>query len=207
MALIKVVGLSGSPRKERNTEFLLATALQVSSETGGVQTELIRISDFQILPCNGCNVCTREATCPLDEKDDMGALKTKFQEADALILAAPSYFGSVPGIMKNLMDRSRPLKIQKHALQNKVISALSVSGLKNGGGESVIDEILRFGLSHGMIVVGACGDPLTEPSFGIGTLQADKGWIRTSEDELALQCSKNVGKRVAEIALALKHKP
>ena len=206
MVSIRVLGISGSPRKERNTEFLLTTALQASSEIEEVQTELVRISDFQIIPCNGCNMCVREARCPLDEKDDMGKLRTKIQEADALVFAAPSYFASVPGVMKNFMDRSRPLKMQKHALQGKVVSALSVSGLRNGGGEAVIDEIVRFGLSHGMIAVGACGDPLTDSTFGIGSLQADKGWRRTSEDDLALQGSRNVGKRVAEIALALKQK-
>jgi len=202
--MVKVLGLSGSPRKERNTEHLLSVALDAASKIEGTTTELLRLSDYKILPCDGCNVCAREGKCPLDEQDDVAKLREKLQEADAVIMAAPSYFASVPGITKNLFDRSRPLKMRGHLLTGKILSALSVSGLRNGGGEAVVDEIVRFGLTHGMIVVGGVGDPLTQSSFGIGVLQGDAGWRKTSADEIALQNSRGVGKRVAEVAQALK---
>jgi multimeric flavodoxin WrbA len=202
--MVKIVGLSGSPRRERNTEYLLNAALDAASKVEGAETELIRLPDYRILPCDGCNACAKEGKCPLDEQDDVERLREKLKEADAVIIAAPSYFASVPGITKNFMDRSRPLKMKGHLLAGKVISALSVSGVRNGGGEAVVDEIARFGLIHGMIVVGGVGDPLTQASFGIGSLQGDAGWRRTSGDEIALQNSRSVGKRVAEIALALK---
>jgi len=202
--MVKVLGLSGSPRKERNTEYLLNVALEAASKVEGTTTELLRLSDYKILPCDGCNVCAKEGKCPLDEQDDMTRLREKLQEADAVIIAAPSYFASVSGITKNFIDRSRPLKMRGNLLAGKVVSALSVSGLRSGGGEAVVDEIVRFGLIHGMIIVGGVGDPLTQSSFGIGVLQGDAGWRRTSGDEIALQDSKGVGKRVAEVALALK---
>jgi multimeric flavodoxin WrbA len=202
--MVKIVGLSGSPRKERNTEYLLNAALEAASKVEGVETELICLPDYRVLPCDGCNACAKDGSCPLDGQDDVEKLREKFKEADAIIIAAPSYFASVPGITKNFMDRSRPLKMKGHLLAGKVVSALSVSGLRNGGGEAVIDEIARFGLNHGMIVVGGIGDLLTQASFGIGSLQGDTGWRRTSGDELALQNSRSVGKHVAEVALALK---
>jgi len=202
--MVKVLGLSGSPRKERNTEHLLNVALEAASKVEGTTTELLRLSDYKILPCDGCNVCAKEGKCPLDEQDDMTRLREKLQEADAVIIAAPSYFASVPGITKNFIDRSRPLKMRGHLLAGRVVSALSVSGLRGGGGEAVVDEIVRFGLTHGMIVVGGVGHPLTQASFGIGVLQGDAGWRRSSGDEIALQNSKGVGRRVAEVALALK---
>jgi len=204
MDVVKILGISGSPRKERNTEYLLNAALEAASKVEGAETELIRLSDYRILPCDGCNLCTKEGSCPLDQQDDAEKLREKLQEADAAIIAAPSYFSSVPGIAKNFMDRSRPLKMKGHLLAGKIVSALSVSGLRNGGGEAVVDEILRFSLSHGMIVVGGVGDPLTQASFGVGALQGDAGWRRTSGDEIALQGARNVGKRVAEVALTLK---
>jgi len=204
MATVKIVGLSGSPRKGRNTEYLLNAALEEASKVEGVKTELIRLTDYRVLPCDGCNTCAKEGNCPLDEQDDMVKISEKLKEADAVIIAAPSYFASVPGIMKIFMDRSRPLKMKGHLLAGRVVSALSVSGLRNGGGEAVVDEIVRFGLSHGMIVVGGVGDPLTQASFGIGSLQGDSGWRRTSGDEIALQSTRSVGKRVAEVASALK---
>ena len=109
MSEVKVLGISGSPRKRRNTETMLGAALEAASEAGAV-TELLSLGELSILPCKGCNGCVRERKCPQDEEDDMAVVKERLLKADAIIFAAPSYFGSVPGLMKNLMDRSRSLK-------------------------------------------------------------------------------------------------
>jgi hypothetical protein len=55
-----------------------------------------------------------------------------------------------------------------------------------------------------MIVVGGCGDPLTSSYFGISSMQSDSGWRRINEDAIALENAKSVGRRVFEVASALK---
>ncbi len=203
MSAVKVLGISGSPRKGRNTEKLLYLALEAAGEAGA-STELLSLAELNIRQCVGCNTCVREKMCPQDDGDDMGLVKGKLLDADAVVFAAPSYFGSVPGIMKNAMDRSRSLKMDGHRLAGKVASALSLSGLRHGGAEQVAESIARFGLMHGMIVVGGCGDPLSSGHFGVATLQADEGWRRAEEDAVAVANARGVGKRVSEVALALK---
>jgi len=203
MSKVKVLGVSGSPRKGRNTEQLLRAALDAAAELD-VDTELVSLADMKILPCDGCNVCIKEKRCPIDVDDDMGRLKERLLEADAIIFAAPSYFGAVPGVLKNMMDRSRPLKMDGHRLGGKVVSALSLSGLRHGGAEHVAESIVRFGLIHGMIVVGGCGDPVKSGHFGIASLQGDEGWRRADGDAVAMANARDVGRRVAEVALALK---
>jgi len=203
MSEVKVLGVSGSPRKSRNTEGLLQAALDAARETGG-ETELVSLADFHILPCDGCNACIREKRCPLDAQDDMEELRNRLEGSDAVIFAAPSYFGMVPGVMKNMMDRSRPLKMDGHRLGGKVVSALSLSGLSHGGAEQVAEAMVRFGLIHGMVAVGGCGDPLTSAHFGIASLQGDEGWRRAGEDSVAVADAREVGKRVVEVARALK---
>jgi len=203
MSAIKVLGISGSPRKGRNTEKLLYLALEAAGEAGA-STELISLAELNIRQCVGCNTCVREKRCPLDDGDDMALVKGKLLEANAVVFAAPSYFGSVPGVMKNAMDRSRSLKMDGHRLAGKVASALSLSGLRHGGAEQVAESIARFGLMHGMIVVGGCGDPLSSGHFGVATLQADEGWRRAEDDAVAVANARGVGRRAAEVALALK---
>jgi len=203
MSRVKVLGVSGSPRKGKNTERLLMAALDAAADLGA-ETELISLADLKIQPCDGCNVCVREKRCPLDADDDMEEVRERLRETDAVIFAAPSYFGAVPGVMKNMMDRSRPLKMDGHGLSGKVVSALAVSGLRHGGAEQVAEAIVRFGLIHGMIVVGGCGDPLTSGHFGIASLQGDEGWRRAEGDAVAMANARGVGRRVAEVALALK---
>lgn len=199
MSEVKVLGVSGSPRKGRNTERLLQTALNASEEIGG-KTELVSLADFHIIPCDGCNACIREKKCPLDAEDDMEDLRRRLEDSDAIIFSAPSYFGAVPGVMKNMIDRSRPLKMDNHRLDGKIISALSLSGLSHGGAEHVAEAIIRFGLMHGMIVVGGCGDPLTSAHFGIASLQSDAGWRRAGDDSIAINNAREVGRRVTKVA-------
>jgi multimeric flavodoxin WrbA len=203
MSPIKVLGVSGSPRKGRNTESLLQAALKVAHEVGA-ETELLNLAGLSILPCTGCNTCVKEKRCSQDGDDDMSMVKQKLEEADGIILAAPSYFGGVPGVMKNMMDRTRSLKMDDSRLKDRVCSALSLSGLRHGGAEQVAEHLARFGLMHGMVVVGGIGDPVSEGYFGIATLQGDEGWRRATGDALALKNAQGVGRRVTEVALTLR---
>jgi hypothetical protein len=57
---------------------------------------------------------------------------------------------------------------------------------------------------HGMVVVGGVGDPVSEGYFGIATLQGDEGWRRATGDALALKNAQGVGRRVVEVARALR---
>ena len=203
MPPIRVLGISGSPRKEKNTESLLQAALD-SAQEAGAEIELLSLPGLSILLCTGCNTCVREKRCSQDGDDDMPIVKRMLEEADGIILAAPSYFGGVPGVMKNMMDRTRSLKMDGTRLRNRVCSSLSLSGLKHGGAEQVTEHLTRFGLMHGMVIVGGIGDPVSEGYFGIATLQGDEGWRRATGDSLALKNAQGVGRRVAEVAQALR---
>ena len=201
--MVRVLGISGSPRGGKNTEALLRAALEAAEEAGA-EVDLLRLSDYRIKPCDGCNVCLRERRCPLDEGDDMASVRERMLWADAIIFASPSYFGSVPGVLKNLMDRSRPLKMDGHRLGNKVASALSVSGLRHGGGEHVVEAVIRFALTHGMIIVGCLGDPLSQGWLPIASLQGDEGWRRAGDDRNAVEEARLLGRRIVEVAEALR---
>lgn len=203
MSKVMVLGVSGSPRAGRNTEALLGKTLK-AAEASGAETEMLSLAGLKILPCTGCNTCAKERRCPQDEEDDMALVKEKLEAADAIVFAAPSYFGGVPGVMKSMMDRSRSLKMDGHRLKDKVASAVSLAGLRYGGAEQVAEALARFGLMHGMIVVGNVGNPLSQGYFGIASLQADEGWRRAQADAVAVTNAEGVGRRVTEVALTLR---
>ncbi len=207
-----VVGICGSPKKERSaTRFLLQQALEAASEVlseGDAKeatTLLLNISDFEIRPCTGCDSCVRQKPCPESELDDIPKIEEKLRHADGIIIAAPSYFTSVPGILKNFIDRSRSMKMQNHELSDKVFGAITYAGLRFGGQEAVVDFLNRYAIAQGMIVVGALGSPMEDGIFGSGSLQTDEGgWRSPKKDELAIRSSRNLGKRVAEIVKTFK---
>lgn len=192
---MKVVGLLGSPVK-RGTNSILEASLKTLSENN-IDTELLHIKDYDLKFCKGCNNCLKEGRCVID--DDLTEIGDKLIEADGIIFASPSYFGLPTAELKNLMDRSRYLKMQDHKLKNKVMGVVSSSGLSQGGGQSTIEAINRFGLTHGMIIIGPAANPQTEANMVVGTSEITEGWQRVSDDKKAVKLAKNLAVRMAEI--------
>lgn len=201
-----IVGISGTPKNVKsNTQFLLSKALESAETVESIEAVMINISDYQIRHCTGCDSCVRKKPCPESTHDDMPKIEEQLRKADGIIISAPSYFTSVPGILKDFIDRSRAMKMLDHELKDKIFGALTYAGLRYGGQEHVIDSLNRYALGQGMIVVGAVGSPVKHGNFGSGSLQTDTGsWRSASDDELAIEGSILLGKRVAELVARVK---
>jgi multimeric flavodoxin WrbA len=192
--MVKIIGIVGSPRTDGNTSYLVEIALK-SAETLGAETEIINLGSSDIEPCVACDICKATGECAI--YDDMRDINEKLMESDGLIIGSPVYFGSVTAQLKMLIDRTRPLR-GSFKLKNKVSGAIAVGGSRNGGQESTIAVIHDFLLIHDAIIVGD-GSPLAHyGGTGVGGPKGD-----TEKDEVGIETSKNLGKRVAELALNL----
>ncbi len=191
-----ILGINGSPRK-KGTLFLLSEALHAASEAGA-ETKLISLADYDIKPCDACNKCVKEKVCSIS--DDMEKIGEMLIEARAIIVGSPCYFSSPPALLKNFIDRTRILKMQGHRLKNKLFACVITSGLIHGGAENVIKTLHEFALAHGMLIVGACGDAIKEPWHVIATMQKSEGWQRITEDKIAINAARNLGRRLAELS-------
>ena len=192
---MKVVGILGSPVK-RGTNHLLQETLNTLKEAG-LDTELLHIADYELEFCQGCNTCLREGRCVIE--DDLTKIGDKLVEADGIVISSPSYFGSPTAQIKNLMDRSRYLKMADHKLKDKLLGVVASSGLNQGGGQSTIEDINRFGLTHGMLIIGPAATPQTDANMVIGTSEKTEGWRRVKDDKKAVKLANNLGQRMAEI--------
>jgi multimeric flavodoxin WrbA len=99
---MRIVGVSGSPRKGGNTDLILKEALLAAKEEGA-ETDLVRVCDYKLEPCNACSACFKTKKCVLD--DDCEKLYGELVRADGIILGSPSYFQGVMGQMKVFIDR------------------------------------------------------------------------------------------------------
>lgn len=194
----------GSPRKNKSSNYLIDKAIEGIREVStDFNLNKIQIADYNITPCNGCDACLRPPNdCPLAENDDTKKIEELILNTDALLIAAPNYFGSVSSQIKTLIDRSRPWKMKNYLLKDVIFAPLAATGLRNGG-EGVIADLISFALIHGMIVVGnAIGSPVLEGNIPITSLQKHKlkEFIgKDEEDELGGKIAKDLGKRVAEL--------
>jgi multimeric flavodoxin WrbA len=200
----KVVLINGSPRKNRACNYLVDQAIEgIKSISEDIVCEKIQISDYTITPCNGCDQCLRPPNeCPLAENDDTKKLENIILDCNAMIIAAPNYFGSVNSQIKTLIDRSRPWKMKNYLLKDVILAPMAATGLRNGG-EGVINDLINFGIIQGMIIVGnTLGSPVIEGNIAITSLQkfSLKEFLAKGEsDELAGLIAKDIGKRVAEL--------
>ncbi|MCC7564056.1 MAG: flavodoxin family protein [Methanobacterium sp.] len=189
--MVKITGIVGSPRKGGNTEFLVNSALKAAEELG-VETEIIYLGSAEIEPCIACDICKSTGECAI--YDDMSDILAKIGSSHGLIIGSPVYFGSVTSQLKMLIDRSRPLRMD-FKLKNIVGGAISVGGSRNGGQETTISAIHQFMLIHDMLIVGD-GAPLAHyGGTGVGVSIENMG-----SDETGLETSRNLGRRVAELA-------
>jgi multimeric flavodoxin WrbA len=123
--VLKVLGLSCSPRKAGNTEVLVMAALE-GARTEGAEVELFGLAGKEINPCDGCNACHRTGRCRVE--DDMQSVYEKMAEADGIIFGTPVYFYGMTAQMKAVIDRTyAPLGPGK-SLANKVGGIIAVAG-------------------------------------------------------------------------------
>ena len=104
---MNVLAFNGSPRKEWNTATLLTKALE-GAASQGAETELIHLYDLDFKGCKSCFACKTkggESYGKCAVKDDLAPILRKVEEADAIILGSPIYYGTVSGVMKSFMER------------------------------------------------------------------------------------------------------
>ena len=101
----KVLIISGSPRKDGNSDILCSRFMQGAEEAGNT-VEKVFLHDLKIGHCMACYGCRKTKKCV--QKDDMEALLDKMVNADVLVLATPVYFYSMDGMVKTMIDRTLP---------------------------------------------------------------------------------------------------
>lgn len=104
---MKVIGINGSPRKNKNTATILNRALEGAASCGA-ETELIHLYDKNYKGCVSCFACKLKGgksygQCAL--KDDLTTVLEKVSKADAIILGSPIYFHSITGAMRSFLER------------------------------------------------------------------------------------------------------
>ena len=104
---MRVMAINGSPRKKWNTALLLEKALQ-GAASRRAETELIHLYELDFKGCISCFACKTKGgqsygRCAV--QDDLTPVFRKVEEADALILGSPIYFGNVSGELRSFMER------------------------------------------------------------------------------------------------------
>jgi multimeric flavodoxin WrbA len=152
---MKVLGIVCSPRVNGNTEILVKEALESAGKLGA-DTEMTRVSDLNIAPCDGCETCEITGECKIE--DDMQGIYTKLLQADGIILGSPVYWWGVTAQAKIIMDRTFLFR-RGRKLRNKVGGVVVVA--RQVGASNAFSELNEFFGLHRMMPARSIG-PRTE---------------------------------------------
>jgi NAD(P)H dehydrogenase (quinone) len=141
------------------------------------------------------------------------AVLQQFDHADALVVGAPAYFGSMASPVKRLFedcvagssplvpDRSRPRRA--HLLRDKIGAAFTSSATPHGGNEQALHSILTMLMHLGMIIVtpGQREPMLEDPSAPYGATAITGATGEGGPIEAERVAARALGQRVAEVAI------
>lgn len=100
---MNIVVLSGSPRKDANTDTMVEAFAETAREAGHT-VEVVRVAGKKIAGCLGCQYCfAHEGACV--QKDDMAGVVEALKGADMVVFASPIYWFDITAQEKAAIDR------------------------------------------------------------------------------------------------------
>lgn len=131
----KILGIIGSPRKLGNCEIFIKEILRNVSVP--YTADLLRLNDFTVEACRGCYRCLfSEDGC--SQADDFPLLLNAVLDADALIVAVPTYFLGPNACLKRFIDRGLAFYAHAEKLWGKPAVGVGIAGIHGKEGYTLL---------------------------------------------------------------------
>ena len=188
---MNILGISGTPRENGNSEILLQYALRPFEEQGW-QVKHFRLSELAIQPCRACDECREKAICIIE--DDMHKIYDAFRWCDAIIVSSPVYSRNICAQLMAVLDRHYAVR-EERPLEGKAGGAIAVGAGTCGGQTITIMAIYNWMLSCGVICVPG-------ELNGVTAVASEPGDILKQENRL--KQAEILGSNVLKVAKKLK---
>jgi multimeric flavodoxin WrbA len=145
----QIIGVSGSPIKNSNTDRLMKAVLEAS----GLPHEFVKLSKINVRPCIACLGCKKNNVCVV--KDDWPDLAEKIKNANAVVVGGYSPYGTVDGFTKAFLERMFSLRHQQGLNRGKLAVAVTTGIGRGAPGLEEGNQLIAHALSlEGMEVLG-----------------------------------------------------
>ncbi|MFZ7126728.1 MAG: flavodoxin family protein [Desulfobacterales bacterium] len=132
----RVLGIVASPRRLGNCEMMVKEIARGISIPH--QLKLLRLADFDIQPCRACYQCLfGDLRCPVE--DHFHLVLEEILAADALILAAPTYFLGANASLKRFLDRGLSFYGHVDRLWGKPSIGVGIAGIEGREGQTLLN--------------------------------------------------------------------
>ena len=138
-----LLGIVGSPRKFGNSELFIKELYGQLPQ--GWELRLIRLPELDIRPCLACYQCLfGEMKCP--QKDDFPLALEALAQADAYVVAAPTYLLGANASLKRFLDRGLSFYGRLDALWGKPAVGVAIAGIEGmeGSAKLGVDSFIKL---------------------------------------------------------------
>ncbi len=217
---MKVLGISGSPHYQSNTDRALNTALEAT----GLETEFIKLVEYRITPCRACIGCVETNRC-VNIHDDGIFLAEKAKKADALIIACYTPYSTIDSLTKSFIERLYPLRHIHGYMRGKPGGAIVTyaapehNKMLPPAGDMGLNAIMFYMMEEGMNFVGAvkvlgnvpcikcgkgneCEMSGVKMMFGSDATVESVGVNKFENQPNAINAARELGKKIAEALLS-----
>ncbi|MDD2319354.1 MAG: flavodoxin family protein [Geobacteraceae bacterium] len=145
----QVLGISGSPIKNSNTDRVIQSILSNTD----LSIEFIKLSELRVQPCIACLGCSKDNVCKV--KDDFQELAEKVKSAGAIVVGGYPPYGSIDGFTKAFLERLFSLRHQNGYNRGK-LAVTVITGIGRGapGLEEASNQLNHALALEGMEVLG-----------------------------------------------------
>jgi len=159
-----VLIISGSPRKNGNTETLLLI-LNSELQKSNINTEFISLSGTKINHCVHCDKCVGINHCI--QKDDFNSIYERMLYHEGLVVGSPVYVGAPSSLLLALIQRATYVSFGNgYKLSKKIGGPVAVGG--ESGQLATINCLADFYLVNEMFIPGS-----NYWNIGVGTHKGD----------------------------------
>jgi multimeric flavodoxin WrbA len=151
---MNILGIAGSPRPEEisGVHALVKTVLEHTR----ADFELISLQGKRIFGCTACLGCVQDNVCKLE--DDLTPLRDRILAADAYVIGAPNYFGTINATTHALLERWFQFRHQSgSALWGKLAVTIGVGGTVGGPASDALESMLQYNFIETVAKVSAQG--------------------------------------------------
>ncbi len=220
---MKVLGVSGSPIPESNTDRAVKAALAAT----GLEWEFVKLSEYIVAPCKACLGCVKTNRCVIEDEGILIAGKAK--EADALIVGGFTPYSSLDSRTKAFLERLYPLRHVHGFMRGKPGGAIVTCAIPEGNAmlppacDMGVNAIMFYMMEEGMDFMGSvkvlgnvpcirCGKGDECPMSGLKMIFGPDATVDTvakhafEDQPAALDAAKELGRKIGE-ALRQKAQP
>jgi len=216
---VQVLGISGSPVRDSNTDRAVKWILQQT----GLRTRFVKLSQLEFEPCRACLGCVNSNQCVV--ADDARELAEEFHDAPAFVLGAFTPYSSLDARTKAFMERMYCHRHRVGGNSGKVGVSVITTACRPGApdlpaaAETAASQVAFWMREEGMESLGSmvvhgnvpcirCGRGDACPMSGVKMLFGPEATVESvgvntfEEDQSLLQTAKELGEKICRAVLA-----